>query len=66
MLVNHAISNLIREDRTWQIPMVMQTQSAAGMKLMDDSLAELVRKKKITIEEALTRATDQSKFVVPA
>jgi len=66
MLVNHAISNLIRENRTWQIPMVMQTQTAAGMRLMDDSLAELVRHKLISMEEAVHRATDQSKFTSPA
>jgi twitching motility protein PilT len=66
MIVNQAISNLIRENRSWQIPMVMQTNAARGMTLMDDSLAKLVRKQAITIEEALSRATDQSKFVVPA
>jgi len=66
MIVNQAISNLIRENRSWQIPMVMQTNAARGMSLMDDSLAKLVRKQAITVEEALSRATDQSKFVVPA
>ena len=35
MVVNSAISNLIREDRAWQIPMVMQTGKRLGMKLMD-------------------------------
>ena len=66
MFVNHAISNYIRENRTWQIPMVMQTNVSAGMRLMDDSLAELVSSKRVTIEEALNRATDKTKFVVPA
>jgi twitching motility protein PilT len=66
MLVNHAISNLIRENRSWQIPMVMQTQTAVGMRLMDDSLAELVRHKLISMEEAVHRATDRTKFLAPA
>ena len=65
MVVNSAISNLIREDRAWQIPMVMQTGRRSGMKLMDDSLIELVKAKKISLEEALMRATDKTKFTQP-
>jgi twitching motility protein PilT len=65
MVVNSAISNLIREDRAWQIPMVMQTGKRQGMRLMDDSLIELVKTKKISLEEALSRATDKTKFVQP-
>jgi twitching motility protein PilT len=65
MVVNSAISNLIREDRAWQIPMVMQTGKKQGMRLMDDSLIELVKMKKISLEEALHRATDKTKFVNP-
>jgi twitching motility protein PilT len=65
MVVNSAISNLIREDRAWQIPMVMQTGRRQGMRLMDDSLIELVKEKKISLEEALTRATDKTKFTQP-
>jgi twitching motility protein PilT len=65
MVVNSAISNLIREDRAWQIPMVMQTGRRQGMRLMDDSLIELVKAKKISLEEALTRATDKTKFTQP-
>jgi twitching motility protein PilT len=65
MVVNSAISNLIREDRAWQIPMVMQTGKKQGMRLMDDSIIELVKQKKISLEEALTRATDKTKFINP-
>jgi twitching motility protein PilT len=63
MVVNSAVSNLIREDRAWQIPMVMQTGRKQGMRMMDDSLIELVRLKKISLEEALNRATDKQKFL---
>jgi twitching motility protein PilT len=65
MVVNSAISNLIREDRAWQIPMVMQTGRKQGMRLMDDSLIELVKMKKVSLEEALIRATDKTKFLNP-
>ncbi len=65
LVVNSAVSNLIREDRAWQIPMVMQTGRKQGMRLMDDSLIELVKLKKISLEEALHRATDKTKFLNP-
>lgn len=66
MVANSAIANMIRDDRAWQIPMVMQTGGRQGMRLMDDSLLELVQKKKISVEEALIRATDKSRFMKPA
>ena len=65
MVANAAIANLVREDRAWQIPMVMQTGRKHGMRLMDDSLIELVRMKKISLEDALSRATDKTKFLSP-
>ena len=65
MVANSAIANLIREDRAWQIPMVMQTGRKTGMRLMDDSLIELVQRKKVSLEEALARATDRTKFLNP-
>jgi len=63
LIVNPAIANHIREQRVWQIPMVMQMGRNQGMVLMDDTLQELVRKQQITLEEALSRATDKHKFV---
>jgi len=43
LLVNIAVSNLIREERVFQLRSVMQTGRNLGMCLFDDSLAELVR-----------------------
>ena len=51
-----AVRNLIREGKTHQIYSSMQTGAAHGMQTMDSSLAELVRKGKITRELALARA----------
>jgi twitching motility protein PilT len=62
LLVTPAVSNMIREDRAYQIPQIMQTTGSLGMRLMDDSLAELVKRGKITFEEALLRAEDKSKI----
>lgn len=62
LFITPAISNLIREDRAFQIPQLMQTGAEFGMKLMDDSLAELVLAKKISFEEAIMRAEDKEKI----
>lgn len=58
MVTNNAISNLIREGKTHQIPTVIQTSSKLGMKTMDFALSELVRKGRITREEANMRCVD--------
>ena len=56
LIVNAAISNLIREGKTYQIPSIMQTGRAIGMMTLNDSLVELVRRKIIDPQEAYTRA----------
>jgi twitching motility protein PilT len=65
MTVTPAIANLIREDRAWQIPMMMQIGRNIGMRLMDDSLLELVKQKRVSLEEALARATERERFLNP-
>ena len=62
LLVTPAVSNMIREDRAFQIPQIMQTTGSLGMQLMDDSLAELVKRGRISFEEALLRAEDKAKI----
>lgn len=52
MIVNHAISNLIREGKNFQIPSVIQTARKEGMILMDQHLIELLENKVITTDEA--------------
>jgi twitching motility protein PilT len=65
LVSNSAVANLIRDDRAWQLNMVMQTGKRQGMRMMDDSLIDLVQRKKVTLEEALSRATDKTKFLNP-
>ena len=62
LINNNAISNLIREGRTHEIGAVIQTSSQEGMVDMDRSLAELVRKGEVTVEDAYERAFDQKTF----
>jgi twitching motility protein PilT len=62
LLVNIATSNLIRENRTFQLGSVMMTGRSRGMRLMDDSLSELVQKGLITKKDAALHAEDPRPF----
>jgi twitching motility protein PilT len=63
VLVNTpAIGNLIREAKTFMLPGIMQTGKKLGMRLMDDSLQELLDKNLITPEEAYRRAENKKQF----
>jgi len=52
LINNNAVSNLIREKRTHEIDMVIETGSESGMIDMNRSLAELVRRGEITFDVA--------------
>jgi twitching motility protein PilT len=58
LVVTPAIRSLIRQNKSFQIPGTMQTSRRQGMQLLDDALAELVRKGVITIDSALETAND--------
>lgn len=62
LYVKPAISNLIREEKTFQIRSVMQTGRAEGMMLLDDSIAELVKSGQVTKEVARRFAEDPKRF----
>ncbi len=53
LIVNNAVSNLIREKRTHELSTVIETGFEQGMIDMNRSLAELVRRGEITPETAL-------------
>jgi twitching motility protein PilT len=63
LLVNIAVSNLIREERVFQLRSVMQTGRNLGMRLFDDSLLELVRAGTISKETARKHSDDPKLFV---
>jgi twitching motility protein PilT len=52
LLNNNAVANLIREKRTHEIDVVIETGSEGGMIDLNHSLIELVRKGEISIENA--------------
>jgi twitching motility protein PilT len=57
-----AVSNVIREARTFMLPGIIQTGRKQGMQLMDDALIDLRKRGLISAEEALARA-DQKEIV---
>ena len=59
LVVTPAVSNLIREGKTHQIFSSMQTGGSMGMQTMDKALADLVRKGRIRLPDALERSQDR-------
>jgi twitching motility protein PilT len=62
LVVNKAVSNLIRENKTFQIRSILQTGAARGLCLLDGSLEELVKAGAITREEARRHCEDPRRF----
>lgn len=58
MVTTPAIRNLIRENKTYQIQNIIQTNSKIGMQSMDQELVNLFRQGRISKESALSRCTD--------
>ena len=52
MIANSAVRNLIRENKFNQLNLVIETSSDIGMVSLNKSLAELIRKKEISMEQA--------------
>jgi twitching motility protein PilT len=63
LLVNPAVSNLIREGKTFQIPSIMQTAKNIGMRLLNEALSELVGNKIVAPEEAIAKAVDKTGLI---
>lgn len=53
---------LIRDDKLFQLPNLMQRSKAFGMIRFDDSLADLVRTGRITEETAMAHATSKTEL----
>ena len=62
MTNNNAVSNIIREGKTHQLPNVIHTAGGEGMISLDRYLASLVSQGQVKMEDALPYTTDQSLF----
>lgn len=63
MIVNNAISNLIRESKIHQINNVIYSSETKGMKPMDTSIVELFKNNLISKEDAIKYSTDPDSII---
>ncbi len=62
LMNNKAVANLIRENRTHEIDIVIETGSEEGMIDMNHSLLDLVRRGEITVDDARFHAFNKKSF----
>ena len=62
LIITPAISNLIREGKTFQIPSAMQTGKAHGMVMLNDALFEHVQNGTVEPMDAYMKAVDKGSF----
>ena len=62
LLTIPAISNLIREGKTFQIPSILQTSKRLGMVTLNDALIDLVDNHLVEPREAYVKASDKHGF----
>jgi len=63
MIATPAVRNLIRDEKVHQIYSALQAGAKYGMQTMNQSLADLVRRRVITREDALNRSTVPDELV---
>lgn len=59
LLTTRAVSNLIREGKTFQLPSIIQTGGERGMVTLNDSLLDLVHRELVEPKEAYMKSTDK-------
>jgi twitching motility protein PilT len=62
LIATPAVSNLIREGKTFQIPSMMQVGKNVGMVTLNDALMDLVTKKLVAPDEAFAKSVDKTGF----
>ncbi len=62
LLTNDAIANLIRENKCYQIHSILQTNIKEGMCSLNYDLATLVNQGKISLDEAMVKATNKTEL----
>ena len=60
LICNTAVSNLIRENKIHEIPAVIETSAKEGMISLNRAMVDLVRKKEISLKNAMDYALDPS------
>lgn len=63
LVVTPAVSNLVREEKTFQIPSAIQTGKKYGMQSLDDAILDLLNKGWIGAEDAYDKCIEKQRFV---
>src|SRR6059036_3431144 len=63
LLSTPAVSNLIREAKTFQIPSIIQTSKKLGMNTLNDALFDLVEKGVVEPDEAYMKSVEKTGLV---
>lgn len=62
LMMNTAVANVIRENKSYELPNIMHTAAASGMISLDSDMARLVRNNSVKIEDALLQVSDPEAF----
>lgn len=62
MLNTPAVANLIRENKVHEIPLVIETSAESGMISLNRALADLVRRRETTLENAMNYSLSPSEL----
>ena len=63
LLPDDAVRNLIRQGKVEQIYSVMQTNTSKGMQTMEQSLADLIQRRVVTVEDGLSRSSRPQQLI---
>lgn len=62
MFTNPAIANLVRENKTFKIPSIIQTSAKDGMTLLDDNLFRLYTEGRVKLDDVVHKVQDFDMF----
>lgn len=62
LLSTEAVSNLIRENKCFQINSILQTSASEGMCSLNADLAKLVNRGRVSLESAMEKSTNKSEL----
>ncbi len=62
MMNTTAVSNVIRENKTYELPNIIHTSSSEGMVSLDQSMANLVKLGQVKVEDVLQFIADHDTF----
>jgi twitching motility protein PilT len=63
LVVNDAVSSMIRDGKLHMLPGHMQSQKGDGNVLLNEALAKLVKDNIVDVEEAMRKAVDKNNFI---